>query len=175
MIKLKEALRDASNISNKDSIPSHSTARRWIMNDLLPNAVKYEEKGRAGGRVGLYDDEIVILIATICNLKKNYKLDEIKETKCSQWPAIKDLNYKEVRKKLSEKAKEQADLIVNGFAGGLKKNRYENEKVEGGGIIRKVEFDSQTEKRRSLAREYDFLEAYLRNLRKYEEVVKNNG
>lgn len=80
MLTLKEARREAEEIVEGGfSIPSLSSLGNWRRWGCLSEPEEYENRGRNGGRIGLYDDTLPIQIAVAAQLKRKYDLPKIGE------------------------------------------------------------------------------------------------
>ncbi|MFW6025876.1 MAG: hypothetical protein ACOCRX_05985 [Candidatus Woesearchaeota archaeon] len=71
MLTLKEARKIAVNLTNdKFDIPQANSLRQWTNKDIISGVEKFDQKGRGGGRIGLYDDSLPIQISIISELKE---------------------------------------------------------------------------------------------------------
>lgn len=68
-------------VNNPEVIPRETTLRDWVMRGYISRKVGYRNKGRAGGRVGLYEETLPVEIAVIAELKGTYRLQSIKGIK----------------------------------------------------------------------------------------------
>jgi len=79
-LTLEEAKERANKITN--DVPTKETLRNWVNKGLLSGTVDYINKGKAGGRVGLYPDSLPIEIATAIYLKnKDFKISDIAQAR----------------------------------------------------------------------------------------------
>jgi len=118
MISLKEAMEIAFKICDIDKKPKDSTVRTWIMEGLLTKREDYGLKGK--GTVGLYHHTLPLQIATLIELKKDYKMKDISKATKEVLPRIKELeegfneeDLKEIRTEIIQKHIEYADSLVS--------------------------------------------------------------
>jgi len=75
-LTIKEAKEKATKITG--NIPTIGTLRNWVNKGLLSGTVDYINRGKAGGRIGLYPESLPIEIATAIDLKgQGYTIGEI--------------------------------------------------------------------------------------------------
>ena len=78
MITIKEAKNKAEKLIK---VPSLSTLGDWVSKEYISGPIDFICKGRAGGRKGLYPDNLPVQIAVTQELKTDYKLSEIGEAR----------------------------------------------------------------------------------------------
>ena len=103
----KLTLKEAKEIANKitNNVPTVETLRNWVNKGLLSGTVDYINKGKAGGRIGLYPGSLPIEIATSIYLKnRGFKISDIAQARKMLVARLKEgdevLNV--LRKRLAE-------------------------------------------------------------------------
>ena len=110
-LTLKEAKEKATKITG--NIPTIGTLRNWVNKGLISSPVDYINRGKAGGRIGLYPGSLPVEIATAIYLKsEGYKIGEIAQVR------------KEIIKGLRNMSNEIEDMEL------MKSNLMENIKNE---------------------------------------------
>ena len=80
MIALEKGREIAEELAkNSSNIPSTKSLNAWRHRGLITGVKDYEEKGRSGGRIGLYDETLPVQIATVADLKENFSMDQIEK------------------------------------------------------------------------------------------------
>ena len=130
-LTLKEAKEKATKITG--NIPTIGTLRNWVNKGLISSPVDYINRGKAGGRIGLYPGSLPVEIAVAIDLKnKDFEIKEIAEvrkeiiedlrleeknqmeTKINLEKLIQDLNsLKKIPESYGVKAKEITNEINN--------------------------------------------------------------
>jgi len=157
MIDLKTARDKADKLADNE-MPALSSLRRWISRGLLSGTIDYSEKGRAGGRVGLYPDSIVAEIATVIALKNRYNHKEIVEVREN---IISDLDTKQINSKnIKEILKKRYIKLEKLFNPGDRSGPGEMEETEN--LFRQT------------FKEKDYLETYQYYIKKAAEVMNQD-
>ena len=80
MITLQEAQDIAERWTQENvKVPSANSLHSWKSRGLITPVIEYREEGSKGGRVGLYHETLPVQVAVVAELKKKFKLTEIKQ------------------------------------------------------------------------------------------------
>ncbi|MFW6311200.1 MAG: hypothetical protein ACOC1K_03080 [Nanoarchaeota archaeon] len=109
MITLKKAREIAVNITNDEyDIPQVRSLHNWISKELISSVKGYEQKGKRGGRIGLYDDSLPIQIAIVAELKEIFGFQIMSEAVRGMPKLLKKKNL--TIKKATEQLAKEKDL-----------------------------------------------------------------
>lgn len=113
-ITLRQAkLKARKLINNPDDIPNKDvTIRSWIMYGLISGNIGYKNKGRSGGRVGLYEDTLPAEIAAIAELKNKYKLKQIRGIRNSAFAMLEGVGVELDSGKIKDISKKKLQEVV---------------------------------------------------------------
>jgi len=162
MVTFKEARKLAKEITSH-KIPILRTLHNWRLDDLLSDPIDFKNDGN--GRIGFYPDYLPIEIASNVEMKKDYKMSEIKEAR------------KEFIKEAQPKIKNGNIVILDhNFIGEY--NRQEEK------LIKKIQFAKDSKESDKLMKKLDkistkkeLLKSYLQTWMKkqliFQEVLDN--
>lgn len=182
---LKEARKIAIEITErKFDIPKADSLRRWSYQGLITGAKNFDQRGRGGGRIGLYDETLPVQIAVIAELKEKFELKKLAKF-VSSWVINDDVDLsnlyespqKEKKKgEIYRKPEEAKNLYSNTLSPNIvdKANRMISN-------MKEAESSSEVKKaRKSLLKVvedfegYAILSIYSDEYQKYQEKLEKH-
>lgn len=123
MITLKDARDEACKLNG--NMPKLTTLGDWCYYGVITGPEKHTNKGRGGGRVGLYHSSMPIQIAVGALLmKKKYGKQTVAEIRERLWPELEDADsirkVKKILRKRYKKLEELSSLAGSSETTGLR-------------------------------------------------------
>ena len=156
MYRLKEAIKVAGKLSVEAERLKPPAVSNWARNKVISPLKEYKILPDSGARIGLYPDRLPIEIAITAELKKEYRLERIKEAREIIIPLFE--KHEDFRKTLEE-IRERKQELENGLSQQLAEKNFIIEDHDKESIFKKID-------RYKLAFEY----AYFFNM--YQQDLK---
>ena len=112
MYELKEAIEIAGKLTGKAKGLKPPAVSNWSRNKIISPLRGYRILEDSGARIGLYPDSLPIEIAVVAELKKDYKLNEIKAAREKAQVHLEDSKKRDYEGAIEELNKGLAERVA---------------------------------------------------------------